>query len=928
VREARVTAQLEHPNIVPVHDAGTDDAGKLYYTMKYVRGASLGAALAKTRSLAERLQFVDALVDAVQGMAYAHSRGVLHRDLKPDNIMVGAFGETLVVDWGLARALDDLGERLQTVDEPTDSAPADPLDLAGSGQTVLGGIAGTPAYMAPEQARGEALTPATDVFGLGAILYQLLTGRPPYSGSPHDALRQASRCGWRRIASVEPGAPPELVAIAEKALAARPADRYADAAALLEDLEDWQHGRRVAAHTYSSTELMKRFVSRHRAPLAALGTGLVLALAVGVMGYLSTVRERDAAIAARHEAEVALGRSYQARAEAAARDRTPAEAQMYAAAALSIREDPVSRGILARYSGVPVLQSDTGPGLDVPCQYVTPAGEGRLLCSGVETTLLDADGTILWSAPDGGRSTDRSDASVLQVVDNIRILHRSLVDGRILGRFDGSYATFAPDGAIWVLARRTLMVVRPDGSSETYEGPGSLTVAAHFLPDGVLRVFGVSGQVEDIRVDDFTRTLVRPGDQITYVGKPFPTDSGTTWIRAGERLEWWDAQLKGEPLAVLDTGHAVLSVDVRDGLVAAADTSGRTWLWDPKHGAIRGSAHTHEQLAWVAFFGDRLAVSGGALSWWRPTPGVPHSMVIGEDKATGVSPDGRALVVCGEGGWSGVIDLDSMALRWSRTSGTARHNACGWVDSSTVYVAPSTEAIRSAVDGRGVASVAQVALPDSLEFDFRAGDGRFAIGRSGIVVDLHTGESVAQLDGLLYAVADDPDGALATTKSGLVRLAPPAEPAPVSLGRSGFLVHRTERFDLVSDSGSLSLYARATEAGGESVCTFDGHIGVPLITDGYLVMPRPDSRITVAKLPEPGHTGCPVVAELTGHTRRVIRVHAHGDTLVSTSYDGTIRRWSLSALDQPPGEVSETVEALSGIALENGEVRRVHTSIE
>jgi serine/threonine protein kinase len=186
VREAMITARLEHPGIVPVHDAGRWPDGTPFYAMKLVSGRPLKDLLREANSLEDRLALLPHLIAVADAIAYAHDREIIHRDLKPSNIIVGDFGETVVIDWGLAKDLKNSDKEHST------SGLCQPSE--DSTLTMAGAVIGTPAYMPPEQARGEDVGASADVYALGAILYHLLSGRPPYKGD-HLAklLRRFSR---------------------------------------------------------------------------------------------------------------------------------------------------------------------------------------------------------------------------------------------------------------------------------------------------------------------------------------------------------------------------------------------------------------------------------------------------------------------------------------------------------------------------------------------------------------------------------------------------------------------------------------------------------------------------------------------------------------------------------------------------------------
>ena len=219
VREALVTARLQHPAIVPVYEAGRWPDGRPFYAMKLVEGRSLDGAAARRRlDLAGRLALLPHLIAVAEAVAYAHGQRVVHRDLKPANVLVGPFGETVVVDWGLARELGS-GRGRSSARSPA-AAPA----AAGAGQTVTGTVLGTPHYMPPEQARGLPVDERADVYALGAMLYFLLAGAPPHAGrTAEEALAAAAGGRVEPVERREPEAPADLVAIVRKAMARRPA---------------------------------------------------------------------------------------------------------------------------------------------------------------------------------------------------------------------------------------------------------------------------------------------------------------------------------------------------------------------------------------------------------------------------------------------------------------------------------------------------------------------------------------------------------------------------------------------------------------------------------------------------------------------------------------------------------------------------------
>ena len=292
LEEAQVTGQLDHPGIVPVHELGIDGEGRVYFTMRLVRGRDLRKVFTEVhREGGEwtRTRALGALLKVCEAMAYAHDKGVVHRDLKPSNVMVGKYGEVYVMDWGLARvsgrrdsndlriepATASLSEVSTARQESRDGQVDSPV------RTMDGTVVGTPAYMSPEQARGhtDQVGPRSDVYSVGAILYELLTDRPPFVPkdarvSPRTLLMRVLEGPPRPLREIAAGdVPVELEAICEKAMERNPAARYPDMGAMANDLRAYLEGRVVEAYakTASHAERIWRGMTRETRYVEIMG---------------------------------------------------------------------------------------------------------------------------------------------------------------------------------------------------------------------------------------------------------------------------------------------------------------------------------------------------------------------------------------------------------------------------------------------------------------------------------------------------------------------------------------------------------------------------------------------------------------------------------------------------------------------------------
>jgi tetratricopeptide (TPR) repeat protein/tRNA A-37 threonylcarbamoyl transferase component Bud32 len=305
VAEAEITGSLEHPGIVPVYGLGHYDDGRPYYAMRFIKGDSLKEAIEVfhladrepgrdpgERALALR-RLLQRFIDVCDAIAYAHSRNVLHRDLKPGNIMLGRYGETLVVDWGLAKPL---GHREGPSSEAEGSLRLS--SASGSNVTEYGQAKGTPAYMSPEQAAGriDELGLASDVYGLGATLYCLLAGQAPFAGLEiFDVVRRVQVGDFLQPTQVNPSVQPALNAVCLKAMALKPGDRYSSASALAEDVERWVADEPVSAWREPFAERARRWTRRNRTAVAAVVTALFVGL-VGLAGIAVVLSERNIAL--------------------------------------------------------------------------------------------------------------------------------------------------------------------------------------------------------------------------------------------------------------------------------------------------------------------------------------------------------------------------------------------------------------------------------------------------------------------------------------------------------------------------------------------------------------------------------------------------------------------------------------------------------
>ncbi|MDC0672917.1 WD40 repeat domain-containing serine/threonine protein kinase [Nannocystis radixulma] len=659
--EAAITARLQHPGIVPLYDLGWRDTGEPFYCMKLVDGESLDAKIQRAPTLPQRLRLVEHVIAVADAIAYAHAQKVLHRDLKPANVLVGRFGETVVIDWGLAKDLARAG-----ADEMSDETCS--KEHGASDMTQAGTVLGTLRYMPPEQAAGEVVDVRSDVYALGAILYHVLAGQPPFAAATGTNLAaQVLAGGFTELRRIDPAIPAELATISQRAMACDPKERYPDAGAFAEDLRRFQAGRMVAAHSYSLAERARLWARTHRAVVVA--SGLAIA-AAGVLTWqaIEQARVRAAERARTEEAE----REASAQAEKAARsaferqaivDAQRLDASIVRAQVLTEEGDRIAEAqAIARAAATEALR--TGG----PVAAATRALAATLTAPRIVATVGEADGDYVdaahWLA-DGAVIATHDKRERLRLWDTASGQRIAEV-GRAFG--------FAVDPA-----GATLLTAGPDGLVRRDARTGAVTAELGderrwlaLAPDGQMVAAGVDGGVH-VR-DANTGALVArlPGEAQVAA---FSRDHSRV-VTGGNGYAWLWSLPGGELLGDLPTamfGYTAVAISDDGTRVAVSGNDEDVYMWDLRGERPRltkraaGPAHAAERLMFSPD-GTRLvsAIMNGSWFVWDTEDGRLIRRVDGEAgafTAADLSRDGRWLAVGANDGTVRVWEVASGALR-------------------------------------------------------------------------------------------------------------------------------------------------------------------------------------------------------------------------------------------------------------------------
>ena len=653
-REALITARLQHPSIVRVYEAGVLGDGRAFYAMERVRGRSLEVVLEGTSSLPQRLALLPHAIAVADAIAYAHSEGVLHRDLKPSNVLIGPFGETVVIDWGLAKDLraadpgSSLPPRAPTAPSVADSGAG---ASGSSSLTVDGSVLGTPSYMAPEQARGEPADERSDIYALGALLYTLLTGVPPARGRTTEEVLEDVASGVRvPIAQREPALPPELATIVEHAMAHAPADRYQDAKLLADELRQFAAGKLVASHSYSPWRLVRRWLWRHRITVGVAAFALVVLAVVGALAVREVVEERTIAQHAQIEAETqkALAqRQYSALLVDLARGELATDPS-HAIAWLKLLEPAA----LAWPSTLQIAEEASKRGLahvlightdDV--EHVAESPDGQHVVTGSD------DGTVRYWRLDDLTST-------------VMVGHVGPIETMTLSR-DGKYlATAGTDHEVWLWELGT-------PNKRQLSGHGGTVRAVAFSPDGTqLASTSEDGTLYLWSVDTGKGRLLLRHD---HGLRPL------AWSRDGKTLlvGGYDGKIgrfdpltgKGEMAKAHDAELRTIVVSPDGALIASGDEDGVALLWTAAGQRLRTLATHTDVVRDLVFTPDGKAVvsaGGDAHVWVTPlTEEPPHDLAGNHAgvKDIDVSADGR---------WVASAGIDGAVRVWPITGGEPR----------------------------------------------------------------------------------------------------------------------------------------------------------------------------------------------------------------------------------------------------------------
>ncbi|MFH2008154.1 MAG: protein kinase [bacterium] len=649
-QEARITGRLQHPSIVPIYECGRWPSGEPFYAMKHIKGRPLSDLIQETRGAAERLALLPKVTAVAEAIAYAHSRRVIHRDLKPQNVLVGDFGETVVIDWGLAKELDV--EELAEDAEEGAGGGEDEGDGGGAGEglTVAGSVMGTPAYMPPEQARGEAVDERADVYALGAILYNCLGGAPPYCGKTSDQVLGELLAGPPpSLRERQPDLPPDLLSIVDKAMEPAAEDRYPTADALAADLRRYQTGQLVGAHHYGGAALLRRWARRNR---LAVSITSVFLLVLAVLGAVSIQR----VVSARNRAEAERRRAVRASGEA---KRSALEARRNAAAATerlaSFYADEGRRELLAGHPqrALAYLAEARRLGHGGLAHRILLAHAARLAepllaaveahRAAIELVAYDASGKVLLTA-----GYDRmlkwwspGDLQLLERFPLVGYPIRFSPDSRELLVSQRTHSTLALVDLRGKI-RCTLRGLKKVGVLRAVYSPDGARVAA-WVPGGPVMVWDTKAcrVLSTLELEPTAKPEQEPELRRLFARSFGPGGRRLALATPANTAELWDVDT-GKRVVTLAAGHSgkIVEMDFSASgkLLATASQDGTARVWDAEKGTLQHELKGHRRgLTQVVFdrLGGRVATASldRTVRLWDTRTGALVALLKGHGNA-------------------------------------------------------------------------------------------------------------------------------------------------------------------------------------------------------------------------------------------------------------------------------------------------------
>ena len=902
-REARLGARLDHPNIVPIYDAGVGEDGRPWFVMRYVRGRTLRDVVREQgRSGSARL--LRAMLQAAEAVSFAHAQGVVHRDLTPDNVLVGPMGDVQVADWGLARDLT-----CAESPAPCDVEAAAVLDDGRVGGTRAGSVLGTVPWLAPEQARGEPADRRSDVYALGALLRFVLTGAPPLEGAPEACL---SRIAAGSLEPVPAELPPALGAVIERAMSPDPTSRYADASELASELAAWLDGRPVEAYAYTNGELLLRLIRRWRLPLSVVGAGLMAAAIAGVVGWRNTAQERDRAVRAEADALSALATSdahlaarLSVQARRALRVGAYPEAQALAAHALKLGSTETARGVLAATaSGAPLHASSISPLSHDGVRQVAPLDDGgALLLTDTGTLRLSAELQTQWHQPVALRAVAARGAHVLVQRLDERLGWLAPASGAITWTPTVNHYTHTllvtPSGEGFALNQGALHVV---GQTEDLHVCGPEPIIA-----GTSRGDDVWVACRDGRV----LQIGSAGDARPAWRVPLGGD-GVSELRSIAVLPGGDLVVGALRDVVLridgDTGvvrwrrvfqvGAVDTLQADEALILAGVERGGPLLIDAVTGALLGRVPADDagplQLRRSPDADELVSWSGRRVVWRLGARGLPAQVPLSRGASRlAVSPDGEWVALSLADGFVERWPLSSAGSHEVTKSGPAVFKALAWGPRGLL-------AVQAWARGGLLWPIGSDPMPLGLTQSRRAGyhprfgywllaygEGLFAwdgetrpLTGPGDFTDAQRdgdGLLLQHADGRLLRLADGPLVELGAAPPGAVLAV--ASDGRLAVGMPhGLTLHPRPGAEAVASLPLLDVTALAFRADAEllAVGTRGGEV---------LLLRVDDDRFET-------------IFRLGAHDERVsaLGFTPDGASLLSASWDATLRRWGVDAL--------------------------------